>query len=282
MKKQEKAITLIALIITIVILIILAAITVIALTGDNGIFARAKQAKQDTLNAQKYEENQIAKYNDDITNMIDENNINQEEPSIEKFLSYKVKKNDVSQISGSTLLDNTGKGNNATLYNTSIINDGKELYFNGSDSYATVLFTRQLQFPLTMEIKMRMSESKDGIVFIEPNTKIAFGTYSSYFCLSSCDYSTNTVTVPNDFYNGELKHIFVVYRTLHDFDMYVDGTLLNKNNFTDQWNYSGSTIYLGKRSSGTNFKGSLSEFNIYEKTLSLDEMNQLIQYERNQ
>lgn len=57
-KKNNKGITLIALVITIVILIILAGITISQLTGENGLFARAKQAKEDTENVTN-EENKI-------------------------------------------------------------------------------------------------------------------------------------------------------------------------------------------------------------------------------
>ena len=45
---NKKGITLIALVITIIILIILAGISVATLTGDNGLFSRAKQAKMQT------------------------------------------------------------------------------------------------------------------------------------------------------------------------------------------------------------------------------------------
>lgn len=46
MLKKEKAITLIALIVTIVILLILAGVTIATLTGDNVLYGRAKQAKE--------------------------------------------------------------------------------------------------------------------------------------------------------------------------------------------------------------------------------------------
>ena len=46
MKKNEKGITLIALVITIIILLILAGITLATLTGDNGLFSRSKEAKE--------------------------------------------------------------------------------------------------------------------------------------------------------------------------------------------------------------------------------------------
>ena len=43
--KKQRGITLIALIITIIILLILAGITIVALTGDNGIIKQANDAK---------------------------------------------------------------------------------------------------------------------------------------------------------------------------------------------------------------------------------------------
>ena len=46
--KRNKGITLVALVITIILLLILAGITLMALTGDNGLFTRAKEAKEKT------------------------------------------------------------------------------------------------------------------------------------------------------------------------------------------------------------------------------------------
>ena len=58
MKKiiNNKGITLVALVITIVILLILAGIAISLLTGENGLFARAKQAKEKTVEGQLREE----------------------------------------------------------------------------------------------------------------------------------------------------------------------------------------------------------------------------------
>ena len=55
----NKGITLIALIITIIILLILAGITIIGLTGNNGLFAQARKSKEETLKAQALEELKI-------------------------------------------------------------------------------------------------------------------------------------------------------------------------------------------------------------------------------
>ena len=44
---KEKGITLIALVVTIVIMLILAGVTIAAVTGDNGLFSKAKKAAVD-------------------------------------------------------------------------------------------------------------------------------------------------------------------------------------------------------------------------------------------
>ena len=44
-KQKNKGITLIALVITIIVLLILAGVTIAALSGDNGILTKAKEAK---------------------------------------------------------------------------------------------------------------------------------------------------------------------------------------------------------------------------------------------
>ena len=49
--KQEKAITLIALVITVIVLLILAGVSIAMLTGDNGIITQAQKAKEKTEQA---------------------------------------------------------------------------------------------------------------------------------------------------------------------------------------------------------------------------------------
>ena len=50
--KQNKAITLIALVITIIVLLILAGVTIATLTGDNGLLGKAGNAKIETEKAE--------------------------------------------------------------------------------------------------------------------------------------------------------------------------------------------------------------------------------------
>ena len=56
MVKKERGITLIALVITIIVLLILAGVTIVALSGENGILIRATEARDKTIETQEQEE----------------------------------------------------------------------------------------------------------------------------------------------------------------------------------------------------------------------------------
>ncbi len=59
MKKQQKGITLVALVITIVVLIILAGVAISLTLSDNGIFNRARDAKDKYMNASNQESSEL-------------------------------------------------------------------------------------------------------------------------------------------------------------------------------------------------------------------------------
>lgn len=59
MLKERKGITIIALIITIIVLLILAGVTIITLTGENGILTKATRAKEDTAKAELIEKAKV-------------------------------------------------------------------------------------------------------------------------------------------------------------------------------------------------------------------------------
>ena len=59
-KRNEKAITLIALIVTIIVLLIIAGVTIATLTGENGILTRAKETKTQTEEAEDIEKIKLA------------------------------------------------------------------------------------------------------------------------------------------------------------------------------------------------------------------------------
>ena len=74
--KKIAGITLIALVITIVVLIILAGVLINISLGNNGLFNKAKTAKEMYANAQNYEETEIAKITNSINGYVDGNRNN--------------------------------------------------------------------------------------------------------------------------------------------------------------------------------------------------------------
>ena len=71
--KQQKGITLVALVITIIILLILAGISIATLSNTN-LFGKAKEAKNASENAQRVENNALENYVNAIDEYLPSNN----------------------------------------------------------------------------------------------------------------------------------------------------------------------------------------------------------------
>jgi len=80
-------ITLIALVIIIILLIILAGVAISLSLGENGIFSKAKQAKQEYTNAQDYEKTEIGKYTNEIDSIVNNSSRND---TIKKITKKKI------------------------------------------------------------------------------------------------------------------------------------------------------------------------------------------------
>lgn len=71
--RQQKGITLVALVITIIILLILAGISIASLS-DSGLFGKAKQAKNEYINSQNEENAALNSYINAIDNELPSKN----------------------------------------------------------------------------------------------------------------------------------------------------------------------------------------------------------------
>ena len=69
-QKENKGITLIALVITIIVLLILAGVSIAMLTGENGILSQAAKAKEETEKAQANEAAILDEYNKFLNNAV--------------------------------------------------------------------------------------------------------------------------------------------------------------------------------------------------------------------
>ena len=72
--EKNKGITLIALVVTIIVLLILAGISIVMLTGQNGILNRAAEAKEKTEVAQEEENEKLKGYEDTINQYVPSSN----------------------------------------------------------------------------------------------------------------------------------------------------------------------------------------------------------------
>ncbi len=68
--KNERGITLIALVITIIVLLILAGITLNLVLGERGIFKMAQEAGRNYTNAARYEDNMLDRITSEAEGMI--------------------------------------------------------------------------------------------------------------------------------------------------------------------------------------------------------------------
>ncbi len=92
--KDTKGVTLIALVITIIILLILAGVSILAFTGENGIFNRAKQARNNTIEAQEKENLALDSYENKINEILEHNQENDDGNNENKEKLYLFKNGD--------------------------------------------------------------------------------------------------------------------------------------------------------------------------------------------
>jgi microcystin-dependent protein len=102
---SARAITLITLVITIVILIILAGITINLALGDNGIFSTAKQAKEQYLNVQTTEEDELNNlYSEILVATGDDSKITISVEDLRSLIQEEIKKSNESSVPAGTVI----------------------------------------------------------------------------------------------------------------------------------------------------------------------------------
>ena len=74
-KKEEKGITLVALVVTIIVLLILAGVAISFTLGEDGIFKKAKDAADRMQNAASNEKIQIGELTNEITKVMEKDEI---------------------------------------------------------------------------------------------------------------------------------------------------------------------------------------------------------------
>lgn len=109
-QKENRGITLIALVITIIVLLILAGISIATLTGENGILTRANDAKIETRGASVEEARDLWKINQEMDNYTESGTVQ----TLEELIADLINQNLLTEDEKDEILGNTSKGIEAT------------------------------------------------------------------------------------------------------------------------------------------------------------------------
>lgn len=120
--KQNKGITLIALVITIIVLLILAGVVIVTLTEENGILTRANEATEKTKNSNLEEQVQLAIIGSkNINGTIDTEKLNKELENIEDLLYNNDKISEDNKINKLPVIIELGGNEKGILENGEIL-----------------------------------------------------------------------------------------------------------------------------------------------------------------
>ena len=98
--KNNKGITLIALVITIIVLLMLAGVSIAMLTGENGLIAKAISAKTKTEEAEADEKDKLAKTNEIIDKFVTnrDGSITVDKDSLNQLIDNRINEKDRKSV----------------------------------------------------------------------------------------------------------------------------------------------------------------------------------------
>ena len=163
-QKSSKGVTLIALVITIIVLLILAGISIMMLTGQNGILNRAQEAKEKTKEAEKEETESLGDMEDIIneyTTGITVEQVTDQNPGVLEIDETDVNTYIINSIEDLVFFAyNVREGN---TYSGKTIELGINLDFNSDKSYVDPLRTDYEEYGYTGELKKLLTTDQGWI-----------------------------------------------------------------------------------------------------------------------
>ena len=223
-RKQEKGITLIALVITIIVLLILAGVTISALSGDNGILTQAAKSKEETQAAQSEEQDRIGNMEDTINEHvtgIEVEQVTDENPGILEGNGTDETSYTINSIEDLVFFAyDVREGNN---YEGKTVKLGLSLDFNSNKSYVEPLRTDYAQYGYDGELKTLLTSgegfksigsnvSPDDITnensfagIFEGNNNVLYNCYMQYD-----DDNTSYLALFGSVLNGEVRNLGLV------------------------------------------------------------------------
>ena len=173
------------------------------------------------------------------------------------------------------ITDISNNGNDGKIYGATQTINGITLS-NSTSQYVNFPNNIDLTFPVTYSVTFSTSSTSDQIIFGDYKTKAGLGMINSGAQLvvnlnsENATYTINTGGISlNTFYTIDL-----VYNSISNMDVYLNGTKLLKTASTNYWTWTDTNSYIGKRANGVNcFNGTIKRFMIYNDALTESEIN---------
>ena len=155
---------------------------------------------------------------------------------------------------------------------------GNYLSFDGTNDYVT-LSNLGNSFPATYSFVYKTNSAANQIIFGYNSNSAGIGIYGNGLFITSLKTSSNVYDTGGITLDKFYK-VDVIYRSLSDKTIYVNGEKIAKTSDTNYWSWGDSNSYLGRRSSGTYFKGGIASFQVFGRELSEDEIIHNYNYDK--
>lgn len=185
-----------------------------------------------------------------------------------------------------TVHDVSGYNNDATLalattpqwYEDGI---GKGCYrFNGTTSGIERIGDFSDIKTISMWVNSQTVPTDSRVLLVHQPTGVGLGFYNNgYLILTSTGNSQRTAIISN-FKNNDWNHIAVTYSDAKVPTCYINGAETTYST-TNYWTVPETTLYIGRRTSGSAFDGQIDDVRIYATALSADDVKELYQTRAN-
>ena len=174
--------------------------------------------------------------------------------------------------------DLSNSNNIGIIYGASVDSNGINIS-SDSSTYIELPNNIGVAFPATYSVTFSTNSTENQVIFGDYNTQASLGLYNSnkefIVVLGSSGYSSQTYKFNTGGISINTTYtVDLVYHSLTNVDVYLNGNQLSKNTSTDYWAWDSKKSYIGKRPSGTsNFNGVIKKFIVYNDELTLSEIN---------
>ena len=298
--RNNKGITLIALVVTIVVLIILAVISLNMVFNENGMIRQAEKAKEHQINAEMNDNEMLESMNNEIKESVEGNRIPEEEKYVKEGLILHfdgINNTGNGHDSNSTIWkDLSGNNNDGELMNfeytqTSGWTEENGLQLDGANDgiFLGDKLTDLFQTENTVQMILKVDESSARDILIG-NWSISSSYSNNYELYLSKQFRiffnggrVSSYTPSNTTISNQIFSISVDYQKQASKVIYYQNNLLThtvESNEFKTYNYPYNDVWVGRdnRTGDTCLKGKIYAVRIYNRSLTEEE--QLKNYEQ--